>query len=91
MDGSGKTVVCRVTELNGVLLGLELRDGADGPEDFFLHDLHVLGDIGEDCGLNEVTFLPVARATGFDLGALLLARVDVGHDAVELELRTAGG
>jgi hypothetical protein len=42
-----------------------------------LLDLHVLGYVGEDGGLNEVTLVALAVATGFDGCAGLLALLDV--------------
>lgn len=82
-----QTVRRRVTNANSLLFGLELLNGADGAEDFFLHDLHVLIDVGEDGGLNEVAFRTVAAASNLQLGTLLLAMVDVRHDAIILQLR----
>jgi len=52
-----------------------------------LHDLHVLRDIGEDSGLNEVALVAMAATTGLNLGTSLLAGVNVRHDAVKLNLR----
>jgi len=42
-----------------------------------LHDLHVLADVGEDGGLDEVTLFAVAFAADFDLGAGFLAFINV--------------
>lgn len=77
VDGGRETVGGGVAETDGVLLGLELGNGADGAEDLFLHDLHVLGHVGEDGRLDEVALLPVTLAANLDLGALLLALIDV--------------
>jgi hypothetical protein len=77
VHGGGETVRGGVAETDGVLFGLEFRDGANGAEDLFLHDLHVFADVGEDGGLDEVAFLSDALAAGFDLGAFFLAGVDV--------------
>ena len=85
-----ETVVGAVALLDRLLLGLELGDGADGTEDLLLDDLHVLSDVREDGGLDEVADVAVAAATGGDGGAGLLALVDVAHDAIELELRDLG-
>jgi hypothetical protein len=83
----GETVGGVVADGDDLLLGLELGDGADGAEDLLLHDLHVLSDVGEDRGLDEVTLLAVAATTGLDLGTSLLALLNVTHDTVVLELR----
>lgn len=86
VDGSGKAVVGVVGGLDDVLLGLEPGNGAHGAEDLLLHDLHLGGDSGENGGLDEVALVAVALAARLDSGALLLARLDIAHDAVVLEL-----
>ena len=80
MDCGGETVSGGVSETDGVLFGLEFRNGANGAEDLFLHDLHILADVGEDGWLDEVTFFAVTLAADFDLGTLLLAGVDVARE-----------
>lgn len=87
VDGGGKTVRGAVTNLDGLLLILELLDGDDGAEDLLLGDLHVAVDIGEDGRLDEVTLGSVTLTTGGNGSTLLLTVVDVLHDAVELQLR----
>lgn len=77
MHSGGEAVSSRVTKADGVGLVLELSDGAHGAEDFLLHDLHVFGHVGEDGGLDEVTFLAVAFATNLNLGPFLFAMFDV--------------
>jgi hypothetical protein len=77
VDGGGEAVRGRVTELDGVLLGLELGDRADRAEDLLLHDLHVFGDVGEDGGLDEVALVALALTAGLDGGAGVLACLDV--------------
>lgn len=86
VHGSGKAVGTLVAGLDDFLLGLELADGADGAEDFFLHDLHVRADVGEDGGLDEVALVAVTFTASLDLGTGFLAGLDVLHDSVELEL-----
>lgn len=77
VDGGGKTVCGVVANADGVLLGLELGDGADGTEDLFLHDGHVVLDVGEDGGLDEVTLITLALTTSDDGGTLVLTGLDV--------------
>jgi len=77
VDGGGKTVRGVVAELDGILLSLELGDRADRAEDLLLHDLHVFCDVGEDRGLDEVSLVTHALATGLDGGAGVLACLDV--------------
>ena len=69
VHGGGEAIGGGVADADGLLLGLELGDGADGAEDLFLHDLHVLGDVGEDGWLDEVALVALAVATDLDLGA----------------------
>lgn len=86
VDGGGKTVVGVVAELDNLLLGRELGDGANRAEDLLPHDLHVGANVGEDGRLDEVALVAVALATGLDSSALLLTGLDVAHDAVILKL-----
>ena len=77
VDGGSKTVCGVVADADGLLLGLELGDRADGSEDLFLHDGHVVLDVGEDGGLDEVSLIALALATGDDGGTFFLAGLDV--------------
>jgi hypothetical protein len=73
----GKTVCGVVANLDDVGLGLELGDCADGAEDLFLLDLHVLSDVGKDGGLDEVSLVTLAFTTSLDRSAFLLALLNV--------------
>ena len=73
MDGSGETVGAAVADADGVFLGGEFGNRADRAEDFFLHDLHVLRDVAEDGGLNEVASVSLALAANLNLRTSLLA------------------
>lgn len=86
MNGSSKAIGRLVAQLDNFLLILEFGDGADGAENFLLHDLHIGVDIAKDGGLDEVPLVTVALTTDLNGGALVLARFDVAHDAVVLEL-----
>ena len=77
VDGGGETVCAGVAELDGVLLGLELGDRADGAEDLLFHDLHVLCDVGENRGLDEVALVTLALAASLNGGTGVLASLDV--------------
>lgn len=77
VDSRGETVCAGVAELDGILLGLELGDRADGAEDLLFHDLHVLCDVGEDRGLDEVALVTLTLATGLNGGTGVLASLDV--------------
>lgn len=90
VDGSSQAVGGLVAELDGLLLGGELGDGADGAENLLLHNLHVGLDVAEDGRLDEVALVAVAVTTNLDGGTLLLAGVDVAHDAVKLDLADLG-
>ena len=87
VHSGGKTVGSLVGGLDDLIPRLELADGADRAEDLLLHDLHVLSDVGEDGGLDEVTLVTLAVAADLDCSACILAGLDVVHDAVELDLR----
>ena len=82
VDGGGEAVGRRVAEADGVVFVLELGDGADGAEDFFLHDLHVFRHAREDGRLDEVALFAVALAADFDFGALFPAGVDIAAFAL---------
>jgi len=77
VDGGSEAVVGVVADADGVGFVGELGDGADRAKDFLLHDFHVFGHVGEDGGLDEVTFVAVALAADFDFGAFFLAVVNV--------------
>ncbi len=77
VDGGGEAVGRVVADADGVGFVGEFGNGADGAEDFFLHNLHVFADAGEDGRFDEVAFVAVAAAANLDLGALLFAVVDV--------------
>lgn len=77
VHGGGQAVGGVVAELDRLLLGLELADRADGAEDLLLHDLHVLGHVGEDGGLDEVALVALALAASLDGGTGVLAGLDV--------------
>jgi hypothetical protein len=79
-----KTVGGAVAEFDGVFLGLELGNGADGAKDLFLHDLHVVGDVTENGGLDEVALLALALAANLDGSTGLLAVLDVANYGVSL-------
>lgn len=77
VDSGGKTVCGVVTDADGVCLVLELGDRANGSEDLFLHDGHVVLDVGEDGGFDEVSLVTLALTTGNDGGTLVLSGLDV--------------
>ena len=77
MHGGCETVGSSVAELDDLFLGLELGNGADWAKDLLLHNLHVLGDVGEDGWLDEVSLLTLASTTDLDLGTSILAGLDV--------------
>ena len=77
VHGGRKAVGRGVADFDGLLLRLELGDGADWAEDLLLHDLHVLGHVGEDGWLDEVALVTLAVAANLDLGTCVLAGLDV--------------
>lgn len=87
VDSGSKTVGGAVTELDNLLLGLELGDGADWAEDLLLDDLHVLGDVGEDGWLDEVSLVTLAVTTNLDVGTSVLAGLDVAANLVSRDTK----
>lgn len=77
VNGSSKTVGGVVGNLDDLFLGLELGNAAHGAENLLLHNLHVLGDVGEDGGLDEVALVSLAVTTDLDVGTCILAGLDV--------------
>lgn len=67
-----ESVLGRVGALDGFVDVAELEDGLDGSEDLLLGDSHVVLDIGEDRGLDEVALLAPATPTRHARRALLL-------------------
>lgn len=90
VDGGREAVWRIVGELQGLLLVLELCNRADGPKDFFPHDLHVGSHVGEDGRLDEVALVSVTAAARENRGALCLAQVDIAHDALILQIADEG-
>lgn len=79
VESSGKAVCGVVADLDDLFLCLKLGNCADGAKDLFPLDLHVLGDIGEDGRLDEVTLVTLALTASLDGGTLLLAVLDVAE------------
>lgn len=86
MDGRCQTVSARVANPDRVVLGLEFGDRAHRSKDLLLHDLHVIGNVGEDGWLDEEALVAMAFTTNLDLGTGFLAFVDVSRK-VEYEGR----
>lgn len=87
MDSGGKTVSAVVANLDNIGLVLELGDGADRAKDLFLLDLHVLGDIGEDGRLDEVTLVALALTASLNGSSGLLALLNVAIIAISSALK----
>ena len=65
---------------NGVIHVLDLLNGLDRSEDLFSADLHVIGDITKDRGLNKETLVPISGPSGEKLCPLLLTRVNIAKN-----------
>ena len=85
MNTCGKTVKRLMRLFQNILNILKLGDRDNRSKDFFLHNFHFLVDVGENGGLNEITFLAVTFTAECDFGTLLLAGFDVVHDPGKLE------
>jgi hypothetical protein len=63
--------------LNYLILCFKPRDNADWPEYLIAHDLHIMRGTGQDRRLDKKALLAPARATSFDLCAIVDAALDV--------------
>jgi len=88
---SGKAISGAVCDVDDLGLVLELCDCTDGTEDFFLLDLHVFRDVGEDGGLDEEAFFAFALAPGFYSCALFLTLFNIALEVVSGLLDGWGG
>ena len=89
-DGGSETVDGVVRLVDDVVLVLELDDDTDGAEDLLLDNLHVRLDVGEDGRLDEVALGADTGTAVVERRALLLARLDVAHDALCPRVSPAG-
>lgn len=89
VHGGSESISGRVTELDHLLLGLEFGDGANRTKDLFLHDLHVLGNIGENSGLNKITLVTLAVAANLNLRTCVLTGLDVSVSALATHPRAS--
>ena len=80
--GGGQTVQGVVRLAQRVGLVLKLDDDANWPEDLLLDDAHVWLSVGIDRWLDPVALRSMSLASKAHLGALLLARINVTHDAL---------
>lgn len=56
----------------------------------FSADLHVIGNSGENCGLDKETLSTDALATKLQLGPFSFACLDVGHHSLQLSIADLG-
>lgn len=79
----GSQTVQRVVRLaQYVVFVLKLDDDANRPENLLLDDAHVWPSVGKDSRLDPVTLRSMLLASEVNFGALLLARIDVTHNAL---------
>ena len=79
MDSSGQAVGGGVAQTDSIGLVFEFGDRAHRSEDLFLHDLHLLADVGEDRWLDEVTLFAVAFTTNLNLRSFFFAGIDIAR------------
>jgi hypothetical protein len=72
--------VVRLAQYVGFVLKLDYN--ANRPENLLLDNAHVWPSVGENSRLDPVTLCSMSPTSKVDLGALLLARIDVAHDAL---------
>src|SRR3982751_294906 len=82
----GEAVGRAVGNPQSVGLVLELDDADDGPEDLLLRDPHLVRDIREHRGADEVAAVADLLATGDEGRALLPADLDIVEDRLHLLL-----
>lgn len=86
-DDSGSKAIHGIVGLcNSIVKVLELDHSLDGAKDLLVMDAVALLDVGEDGGLDEETLATLADASNAEL-SLLLTKLNVLHDTVELLLR----
>jgi hypothetical protein len=78
-----QTVQAVVCLAQHVFLVLKLDDHANWPEDLLLDDAHVWPRVGKDGWLDPVALRAMSLASKVNLGALLLSRIDITHDALQ--------
>jgi hypothetical protein len=78
----GQTVQRVVRLAHHVVLVLKFDDNTNRPKNFFLDYAHVWPRLGKDGRLDPVTLRAMSLASEVNLSALLLARVDITHDAL---------
>jgi len=89
-DTGGETVVATVGTLDGLIQGAEAHDAHDGAEDLLAGDGHIVLDIGEDGGLDEVAGLLNGLSSNNAVGSLALSGLDVLPDGLLLLSRNLG-
>jgi len=77
-----QTVQGVVRLVQHVALIFKLDDDANWPENLFLDDAHVWPRLCEDGRLDPVALRAMSFASEVNLGALLLARINVTHNAL---------
>jgi hypothetical protein len=75
-------------ERQRTLLCVERNDDANGPEDLLADDAHFRLDVREDRRPDEQALVTVPLSPEVDRGTVLLAGVDVAHDALQDAINT---
>src|SRR5262249_43746495 len=89
-DAGGEAVGGAVSDAQRIGLVLELDHADDGTEDLLLRDPHLVRDIGEYRGADEIAAVADARAAGGELRAFVLADLDIVEDRAHLLLGDHG-
>lgn len=85
-DASSQPVSGSIGPLDDFVAGLELEYVLYRTEYFLLGNRHVVPDVGEDRGFDEVAPVPDATSAVLELGAFTLSTFDVLQDALHLSL-----
>jgi len=89
-DPRSKTVHGRIGSLDDLMHVLELDQALHRAKDLIRGNLHVVGDVRENGRLDEEAFVSDTRSAGLELGALLLAELDVAENLLELGVINLG-
>src|SRR5580704_14897873 len=85
-DGGGEAVFAVVGAGKNFLGIAKGHGGDDGPENLFLHDLHVFARVDENSGLDKISLVALLMPTGNGSCALRESSFEITADAAQLLL-----
>src|ERR1700722_2569546 len=84
--GRSQAVQRLVGPLYNIIQIIEFDDAHHGTKNLLASDLHVVLDIHEHCGFNEITARTCPLAALHQLGSFALAGLDITHHFVKLDI-----